>query len=108
MPKAHFLLPDGSSRTIDVEEGWSLMEGARQAGIPGIVAECGGGLLCATCHVHVAEPWIERVGGAEGTEEMLLELAPGHDETSRLSCQIVVTEELDGLTVQVPEEQSDY
>jgi len=108
MPKATFLLPDGSRETHDIEDGWSLMEGARQAGVDGIVAECGGGLLCATCHVLVEPEWIDRVGTAQGTESMLLELAPGMGERSRLSCQIEMCEELDGLTVRVPEEQADY
>ncbi len=108
MPKATFLLPDGSSETHDIDDGWSLMEGARQAGIDGVVAECGGGLLCATCHVLVEPEWIERVGTAEGTESMLLELAPEVCERSRLSCQIEMREELDGITVRVPAEQADY
>lgn len=108
MPKATFLLPNGTSETHEIEDGWSLMEGARQSGVDGIVAECGGGLLCATCHVIVEDEWIERVGIAEGTESMLLELAPGYGECSRLSCQINMREELDGLTVRVPDEQADY
>lgn len=107
MPKATFLLPDGSSETHEIEEGWSLMEGARQAGIEGVVAECGGGLICSTCHVIVEPAWIAAVGTAEGTEAMLLELAPEHGETSRLSCQIEMTEELDGLTVRLPSQQAD-
>ncbi len=106
MPRATFILSDGDRRTIDIPAGWSLMEGARQEGIPGIVAECGGGALCSTCHVHVAPEWHETTGPASDLEEALLGLAPGADEHSRLSCQIEMTEAYDGLTVTVPETQA--
>jgi len=101
----HFIQPDNTRQSVEGSEGMTLMETAREAGIPGILAECGGGAICSTCHVHIAAEWIGKVGPAE---QMLLELAPGRDENSRLSCQIVLTADLDGLTVTVPEEQSDY
>lgn len=106
MPKVTFLQPDGSRQEIDVPDGWSVMEGARHHDVPGILAECGGGALCATCHVHVDPAWREVTGEASETENMLLELAPGRDESSRLSCQILVTEAMDGLVVRVPGDQA--
>ena len=108
MPKAHLSLPTGEVRTIDIPAGWSLMEGARQEGIPGILAECGGGALCATCHVHVSLAWKDIVGPPADAEDALLDLAPGRDNSSRLSCQIVMSSELDGLAVRVPDQQPDY
>ena len=108
MVNVHFIQPDSTRQSVEGSEGMTLMETAREAGIPGILAECGGGAICSTCHVHIAPEWIEKVGTAPEMEQMLLEFAPGKDESSRLSCQIVLTPELDGLTVTVPEEQSDY
>ncbi|MFC5357624.1 2Fe-2S iron-sulfur cluster-binding protein [Azospirillum himalayense] len=105
MPIARFVMPDGTERAVDVPDGWSLMEGARRDGIPGIVAECGGGATCATCHVIVDPTWFAVVGEPPDTESMLLELASERGETSRLSCQILMTDALDGITVRVPESQ---
>lgn len=83
------------------------MEGARNAGIAGIVAECGGGCSCSTCHVYVHPDWFGRLPPKEGLEEDMLDFAPGMDpERSRLSCQIKITAELDGLVVFVPVEQA--
>jgi 2Fe-2S ferredoxin len=81
------------------------MENATRNNVNGIVAECGGQCSCATCHVQVAEEWFDKVGPAEGDEEDMLEFAEERVPTSRLSCQIEVTEELDGLVVNVPESQ---
>jgi 2Fe-2S ferredoxin len=106
MPAIHFILADGTRRSLDAQEGWTVMEVAREAGVPGILAECGGGALCATCHVHLEPEWLPIAGRATETEDMLLELAPGRDGASRLSCQIVLTPALDGLTLRVPEEQA--
>ncbi len=106
MTQVHFVQPDGTSRTVEARDDMSLMEAARQNNVPGIVADCGGGALCSTCHVHVAPEWAGVVGPPEPTEEMMLELAPGRDGRSRLSCQIIVTAALEGLIVHVPEEQA--
>lgn len=107
MPKVVFLSVDGTETGVDARTGDSVMVAATQNGIGGIVAECGGNLSCATCHVWVREEFAALVGPAgDDLEEDLLDLAvterrPG----SRLSCQIVVTEELDGLTVEIPPDQ---
>lgn len=106
MPKVIFIQPDESRQEVDVPDGWSVMEGARRDDVPGILAECGGGALCATCHVHVDPAWQAVTGAASEMETMLLELAPGRDDSSRLSCQILVTDEMDGLVVRVPGDQA--
>jgi 2Fe-2S ferredoxin len=108
MPKINFILPDGSTRTVDATEGWSLMEVARNEGVPGIVAECGGSALCSTCHIHVEPQWREIVGPPADLELMTLDLAPETSEASRLSCQMIVKPEYDGLTVRVPANQAGY
>lgn len=106
MPQVIFLLPDGGERTLDIASDLSVMEGARDRdGLGGIVAECGGGVICGTCHVQVDAQWYPKVGEPEGTEAALLEMVPERCETSRLSCQIVLSDELDGLRVRVPSEQ---
>ena len=89
MPKIHFILPDGNSQTVDAKEGWTVMEAARNDGVPGIIAECGGSALCSTCHVHVEPEWREVAGPPSDLELMTLDLAPKHD-ASRLSCQMIV------------------
>ena len=81
------------------------MEGARSNDVPGIVADCGGCMSCATCHVYIAPEWLDRVGRAQKDEEAMLELAIDPQENSRLSCQVIVTSELDGLVVHIPEAQ---
>lgn len=108
MPKINFLLPDGQTQTIDAAEGWSLMDAARNAGVPGIVAECGGGAMCSTCHVYVEAAWQEIAGPPSDLELMTLDLASEVTEASRLSCQITVGPELDGMIVRVPEHQAGY
>src|SRR3954466_3887504 len=107
MPLVHFILPDGQRQSVTADADLTLMEVAREIGVPGILAECGGGGLCAPCHVHLEPSWLEVAGPASDTEEMLLELAPTRDDTSRLSCQITLTAELDGLTVRVPAIQAE-
>lgn len=107
MPKVTYRQHDGSSQTIDVPVGWSLMEAAVQNDVAGIVAECGGGCACATCHVFVegaAASALPAIGAMEG--DMLECTAAPRRPTSRLSCQIKMTDELDGLVVEVPERQT--
>lgn len=105
MPSVNFLLPDGSEQRLDVPVGWSLMEAARRDGIDGIIAECGGGAICGTCHVHIQKEWFDKLEPAGDTEAALLEIVPAPSETSRLACQVIMTEELADMSVQVPSEQ---
>lgn len=101
--KATWILPDGREITLDVAEGQALMEPARDAMLPGILGECGGTMSCATCHVHVAPDWAALVGGPSDHEDAMLDVAAGERaETSRLSCQIEMRAELDGIVLRVP------
>ena len=102
MAKVTFMQADGSSIEADIEEGTSVMLGALTNNVPGIVGDCGGACSCATCHVYIGEDWREKVGEADEFEEGMLEFAENRKDASRLCCQITVTEELDGLSVQVP------
>lgn len=104
----HFVQPDGSRQDVETEPGLTIMEVAREANIPGVLAECGGGCICSTCHVHIAPDFFAAFPPREPTEDMLLDLAPGRDDYSRLSCQIELGPEHDGLVVTVPPEQTDY
>ncbi len=107
MPEVIYVQPDGTERRVDVAEGASVMFGAVQNGVPGILAECGGVLSCATCHVYVDPAWIDRLPPpGEDEEDMLANTAAERRLSSRLSCQITMEPELDGLRVQVPETQS--
>ena len=106
MPRITFVQPDGSRETIAAEPGYSVMEVATDHGIEGIVAECGGSCTCSTCHVYVDPDWAPRLGPASGDELALLEFAHEPADHSRLSCQIDLIEELDGLVVTVPREQA--
>lgn len=103
MAKITFLTPSGEKVTVDAASG-SLMEAAVEEGVEGIHGDCGGVCSCATCHVKVDRNWMERVGPASEDEQNILELEDEADERSRLSCQIEVTEELDGLSMEVVEE----
>lgn len=105
MPKITFVDSDGASRTVDAEIGATVMETAIRNDVPGILASCGGSCSCATCHVYVAEDWWEMLSERSYDEEDMLDTAHDVRPTSRLSCQITVTEELDGLRVQTPEKQ---
>ena len=96
----------GNSKTIEVENGLSVMEGAIQNDIPGIDADCGGAMACATCHVYVEEKWLDKIPKAEDAEVDMIDMAHNPKKNSRLSCQIIVSEELDGLEVTTPEKQS--
>ena len=105
MTKITFVDASGQSRTVEAEDGSTVMETALKNSIPGIEAECGGACACATCHVYVDESWVERLGKAEQMEEDMLDFAFDVRPTSRLSCQIKVRPEIDGLTVSTPEKQ---
>ena len=106
MAKITYILHDGTERTVDGELGSTVMETAIKNNVPGIEAECGGACACATCHVYIDDAWREKVGGPSPMEEDMLDFGYEVRESSRLSCQIKVTEELDGLTVRVPERQA--
>lgn len=106
MPKVVFITLEGAERVVDANAGESVMAAAVRNGIPGIIGECGGNCSCATCHVYVADDFSADVGGANDMEDDLLDLGVAdRRENSRLSCQIQVTDALDGLTVHVPAEQ---
>jgi ferredoxin, 2Fe-2S len=106
MGRVTYIQFDGISKIVDVSEGDSLMVGALANGVRGIDADCGGSCACATCHVHVDPQWTSRVGGPQSEAEAeLLELAPEVREGSRLSCQIKMRPELDGVVVHLPEAQ---
>ena len=105
MPKITFIEHDGTTHTVDAEVGSTVMETALRHGISAIVAECGGGCTCATCMVHVDEAWTGIVGPPSADEEDMLDSAFEVKPNSRLSCQIKVTDELDGLIVHTPSYQ---
>ena len=106
MPSILLKLPDGSEQRVSARDGLTLMQVATGQGVDGIVAECGGSGICATCHVVVGEAWIDRLPAPDGNEQALLDLvATGRQPGSRLSCQIRLTPDLDGLVVTVPERQ---
>lgn len=106
MPLVTYIEHDGAQHDVDVPAGETVMRGAVNNGIDAIVAECGGGLACATCHCIVDDAWAERVGGPSEPEQEMLEFAAvGRQPASRLSCQIVVDQSLDGLVVHLPETQ---
>ena len=96
----------GNTKTIQVENGLSVMEGAIQKEIPGIDADCGGSMACATCHVYVDEKWFDKIPKAEDAEIDMIDMAFEPKKNSRLSCQIIGNEELDGLEVTTPEKQT--
>ena len=102
--KATWKLADGREMTLDVAEGLSLMEAATQRGVPGIIGECGGSMSCATCHVVVDPAWSDRAGTPSAFEDDMLDITEaGRQPTSRLSCQIKMSAEIDGIVVSVPE-----
>ena len=106
MAKITYTDLQGNSKTIEVENGLSVMEGAIQNDVPGIDADCGGSMACATCHVYVEEKWLDKLPKAEDGEIDMIDMAYEPKKNSRLSCQIIVSEELDGLQVTTPEKQS--
>lgn len=105
MAKITYIDQEGTERTIEVDPGMTVMEGAVKNSIPGIDADCGGACACATCHVYVDPEWMDKVGQAEEMEVSMLDFAEDVRENSRLSCQITVSEELDGLRVTTPKSQ---
>jgi 2Fe-2S ferredoxin len=105
MAKITYIEHDGAEHVVDVKPGLSVMEGAVKNNIPGIDADCGGACACATCHVYVREDWLEKTGTRSAMEESMLDFAEAVQENSRLSCQIKVTDGLDGLVVTMPESQ---
>ena len=106
MPKIIYIDNQGNSKTIEVENGLTVMEGAIQNNIPGIDADCGGSMACATCHVYVEEKWLNKIQKAEEAEEDMIDMAFEPKKNSRLSCQLIVSEELDGLIVTTPSKQT--
>ena len=106
MPKITYIEPSGNKKTIEVEKGLSVMEGAVQNNIPGIDADCGGGMACATCHVYVKEEWFNKLPKAEDGEQDMIDMAFEPKKNSRLSCQLIVSEELEGLVVTTPSKQT--
>ena len=105
MAKITYIEHDGTEHVVDVKNGLSVMEGAVKNNIPGIDADCGGACACATCHVYVDESWRGKTGEKSAMEESMLDFAENVEENSRLSCQIKVSDDLDGLTVRMPESQ---
>ena len=105
MPKITYIDSTGNKKTIDVASGLSVMEGAVQNSIPGIDADCGGGMACATCHVYVKDEWFDKINKMNEGEEDMLDQAFEPKKNSRLSCQITISDELDGLVVNLPSKQ---
>lgn len=106
MPKVTFIDPAGQRHTIEVKQGVSVMEAAFNNGVPGIEAQCGGHCSCATCHVYVDPAWFERTGGPQACEADMLDFTFDQRPNSRLSCQIRMTDDLDGLIVNIAARQS--
>ena len=106
MAKITYKDNQGNSKTINVKNGLSVMEGAIQNEIPGIDADCGGSMACATCHVYVKEEWLNKIPKAEDAEVDMIDMAFEPKKNSRLSCQIIVSDEVEGLEVITPEKQS--
>ena len=106
MPKIKYVEHSGFEHVVEVSNGLTVMEGARDNNIPGIDADCGGACACSTCHVYIHPDWVEKVPVREPMEEDMLDFAYEPDsERSRLTCQLKVTDALDGLIVQMPEKQ---
>lgn len=105
MPKITYIEHNGTEHVIDVPNGLSVMEGAVRNLVPGIDADCGGACACATCHVYVDAAWVEKTGTRETMEDSMLDFAEDVQDNSRLSCQIKVSDALDGLVVRMPEHQ---
>jgi 2Fe-2S ferredoxin len=106
MPKIIYKDFKGNSKSVDVENGLSVMEGAIQNDITGIDADCGGAMACATCHIYVEEKWFNKIPKAEDAEVDMIDMAYEPKKNSRLSCQIIVNDELNGLEVTTPEKQT--
>lgn len=105
MAKITFITHDNQTFDVEGDDGATVMEAAIKNAVPGIEAECGGACACATCHVYVSDDWVEKVGSPEPMEEDMLDFAYDVRPSSRLSCQIRISDALDGLKVNVPERQ---
>ena len=105
MPKITYIEDNGKTHTLEVANGLSVMEGAVQNNIPGIDADCGGSCACATCHVYVDKEWLDKLPKKESEEEDMLDMAFELKKLSRLSCQLTVSDALDGLVVKMPSKQ---
>ena len=105
MAKITFIEQSGSKMTIEIDNGLTVMEGAVQNNVPGIDADCGGSMACATCHVYVNEDWYGKIKPPDSGEQDMIDMAYEPKKNSRLSCQIIVTDELDGLKVNIPSKQ---
>ena len=105
MAKITYKEHNGTNHTVDVQNGLTVMEGAVQNDIPGIDADCGGSMACATCHVYVKEDWFDKINKKNEGEDDMLDQAFEPKSNSRLSCQLIVSDDLDGLTVHMPEKQ---
>ena len=105
MAKITYIEHNGKSHSVEVKNGLSVMEGAVQNNIPGIDADCGGSMACATCHVYVREEWFDKINIKSEGEDDMLDQAYEPNKHSRLSCQISVTDDIDGLIVNLPEKQ---
>ena len=101
MPRIIYIEPDGTRRELEVQVGYSVMEGATINGVEGIEAECGGACSCATCHAYIDETWLSKLQEIDGMEDAMLESAVERKSNSRLTCQIQVSEDLDGLVLTV-------
>tara|TARA_Y100000741_G_C17798670_1_gene373042 strand:+ start:187 stop:507 length:321 start_codon:yes stop_codon:yes gene_type:complete len=106
MPKINYTDSNGNTKTVEVENGLSVMEGAIQNNINEIDADCGGAMACATCHVYVNDEWMDKLPKAEDAENDMIDVAFEPKKNSRLSCQLIVSDELDGLCVTTPKKQA--
>ena len=106
MPKITYISHDGKKNTVEVPVGLTVMEGALQNDIQGIDADCGGSMACATCHVYVQETWFNKLEKAQDGEQDMLDMAYEPKKNSRLSCQIIVSDQLDGLEITTPIKQT--
>ena len=106
MPKITYISHEGKKNIVEVPKGLSVMEGALQNNIEGIDADCGGSMACATCHVYISENWFNKLAKIHDAEKDMLDMAYEPKKNSRLSCQIIVADDLDGLEVTTPIKQS--
>ena len=105
MVKVNFIEFNGTEHMVEADVGTTVMESAINNGIPGIDADCGGACACATCHVYVDKEWLNKTGEADDMETDMLDFAFDVEENSRLSCQIKISDDLDGLVIKLPEKQ---
>ncbi len=106
MPKITYISHEGKKNTVEVASGLSVMEGAIQNNVEGIDADCGGSMACATCHVYVPENWFDKIEKAQDAEQDMIDMAYEPKKNSRLSCQIIVSDEFEGLEVITPSKQT--